>query len=374
MRPSWRDTGQGEAARRRDSVLATPCDPGQIPTRGPLLVTLTLALLAALALAVLAAGCGSGDVRDLPPAAEPARSPPATVPAAGRLLRLGSMPEGIVADSVTGTVATSLRNPDVLALIDGRRGRVLGRVAIPESARHLALGGPGGPVLVPAERADELARVSLPGGEVSRVGVGAHPHDAATAGGRVFVGDERAGTLSVVEPDARVRRIRVARQPGGLAALDRGRRVAVVSVRERVLEVYDSDTLRRVGRADAGVGPTHVVSNGRETLYVTDTAGDALLVFRLRPRVELIRRYALPGVPYGIAVDRVRARLWVTLTATNELLELSAGTRPRVLRRFATPRQPDSVAVDERAGRVYVTGTAEGVLQLLDPDEPVSRR
>jgi hypothetical protein len=323
---------------------------------------------AALSLLVVAvAGCGSAAPEDLPPAAEPVRSPALTDPPAGRLLRLGSMPEGIVADAATGIVAVGLRNPDRLALVDGRRGRVLRRVAIPESPRHLGLARPGGPVLVPAERANALAQVALPAGRTRVTSVGAYPHDVAAAAGRVFVGDERGSTVTVLEGDRVVRRTRVALQPGGLATLDRGRVLAVVSVRERVVELFDTRTLARLGRAPAGVGPTHVVTDGRSTLYVVDTAGDALLVFRSRPELELTRRYALLGAPYGIVGDRRRNRLWVTLTRTNELVELAAGTRPHELGRFAAPRQPDTVAVDERTGRVFVTGTAGGVLQVLDP-------
>jgi len=316
-------------------------------------------------LACAAAGCGSASPRELPPAAEPARSPPLATPPAGRLLRVGSMPEGIVADGATGIVAVGLRNPDRLALVDGRRGRVLRRVPIPESPRHLALAAAGGPVLVPAERANVLARVALPGGRVRPAAVGAYPHDVVAAAGRVFVGDERGAAVTVLEGGRTVGRIRVALQPGGLAVLDRGRALAVVSVRERVVELFDTRSLARLGRAAAGVGPTHVASDGRDTFYVVDTAGDALLVFHRRPKLELIRRYALLGAPYGIAADPRRNRLWTTLTRTNEVVELAAGSRPHELARFAAPRQPDTVAVDERTGRVFVTGTAAGVLQLL---------
>ena len=171
----------------------------------------------------------------------------------------------------------------------------------------------------------------------------------------------------MLEGDRTVGRWRTADQPGGVTPLDEGRRVAVVSVRERVVEVFDVATGERAGRADAGVGPTHAVSDGGGYLFVTDTAGGALLVYHLRPRLELIRRYPLPGSPYGIAIDNRRHRMFVTQTARNQLTELTVGGRPSLVRRYATPRQPNSVAADEATGRVYVTGKVDGVLQLLDP-------
>jgi DNA-binding beta-propeller fold protein YncE len=334
-----------------------------IATTGPIPV----AAAAIAAVAALVAGCGSVDfVGDLPRAAEPARSPDLEARPAGRVVAVGNRPEGVVADPVTGIVAVALREPDRLALVDGRSGRVTERVALPGSARHLSLAGPGGPVLVPAESADSLVRVALPGGAKDQVAVGTFPHDAAAARGRVFVGDEHANTVSVVDGDD-VQQIRVATQPGGLAALDDGRAVAVVSVRERVLELYDATTLERLGRTPVGAGPTHVVAGSEGRVYVVDTSGDGLLVVETRPKLEIRRRVALLGGPYGIAVDRERGRLWVTLTATNEVVELSGGARPRLLRSFPAVRQPNTVAVDDCSGRVYVTGTADGVLQLLDP-------
>lgn len=321
-----------------------------------------------LAVAPTGTGCGSRSTSELPPAAEPARSPPLTERPAGRVIRVGSAPEGVVADGRTGVVAVALRTPDRVALVEGSRGRLLRVVGVPESARHLALERAGGPVLVPAERANALARVALPGGQVrSAVGVGKYPHDAVAAGGRVFVGDERGDTVSVLRGRRRVARLPVARQPGGLASAAGGALVAVVAVRERVLEIFDTRTLRRVGRAPAGVGPTHVVSDGGNLLFVVDTEGDGVLLFRVRPRLELVRRVALPGSPYGVAIDRARRRLWVTATARNRLVELSANGRPRPLRELPAVRQADTVAVDGWTGRVFVTGRVAGTLQLVDP-------
>lgn len=170
-----------------------------------------------------------------------------------------------------------------------------------------------------------------------------------------------AGTVTAVGP------ARAATQPGTVAALESGRAAAVVAVRERVLELYTGHTLRRIGRAPAGVGPTHVACLDRGPCYVADTQGDALLVFAVGHGLELTRRYRLAGGPYGMALDPVRRRLFVTLPGRNELVELIAHGRPHVLRRWPTVRQPDSVAVDERSGTVFVTGRADGVLERVAP-------
>lgn len=151
------------------------------------------------------------------------------------------------------------------------------------------------------------------------------------------------------------------------ASLHAGRRLALLSTRERVLTLYATPAHRRLGRAPAGVGPTHVACLDRGPCYVADTRGDALLVYAVGNDVEPTRRYRLAGGPYALALDRVRRRLFVTLPGRNELVELVAHGRPHVLRRWPTVRQPEAVAVDERTGHVVVTGRAEGVLEHVAP-------
>jgi DNA-binding beta-propeller fold protein YncE len=148
----------------------------------------------------------------------------------------------------------------------------------------------------------------------------------------------------------------------------------VVRPRERVLEVYDTATRRRIARVPAGVGPTHVVAGPGHLIYVVDTAGDGLLVYELRPTLHLTRRLPILGAPYAIAADPVDHRLWVATTRTNRLVELADGARPHRLDSFPAVRQPDAVAVDPVRHRVYVTGRADGVVQILDAPDRGRRR
>ena len=198
--------------------------------------------------------------------------------------------------------------------------------------------------------------------------VGAHPHDVTPAANAVLVGDERGNALSVVRGAQVTATAKVATQPGGVAALDGGRRVAVVSVRERVLELYDTRTLRRIGRAPAGIGPTHVACLDRGPCYVADTAWRraARLLGRRRRRADAALR-ACPAARTASRSIGPAAGSSSTLPARNELVELVAHGRPHVVRRWPTVRQPDSVAVDEGTGDVFVTGRVDGVLERVTP-------
>lgn len=301
-------------------------------------------------------------------AAEPARAPVVSVAPAGRVITVGAQAEGIVADPVTHLVAVGVRDPDGLALFDGRTGEPAGRVALPGHLRHLELAAPGGPVLVPDEDSGALISVNLPGGAVqSTVPIGRYPHAALrTAGGTIAVADELGGAFVLVRDGRTVRRFTDVAQPGGLAAV--GELVGVVDVRDRTLTVYDTRVPKRESVVGAGVGPTHMVADRHGHLQVVDTRGGTLLTYEVEPRLRLLGATLLGGTPYGIAYDRVRDRLWVTLTSRNQVVAVDlSGRHPAVSAVFPTVRQPNTVAVDSSTGRVFVASRSDGSVELIDP-------
>ncbi len=220
-------------------------------------------------------------------------------------------------------------------------------------------------MLVPAEPADALVEVSLPGGRTRITRVGDQPHDAAGLGGRIYVGDEFSSTLTALDRGRVSGEATVDAQPGGVVAA--GDKVGVISVLAYTIELFDPDTLKGEGSRNAGLGPTHAVADADGRIYITDTRGDAVIVYATRPRLKWVGRLELPGSPYGIAADPQGDRVWVTLTARNEVVELQGGDQPKRLRSFPTVRQPNTVAVEPRSGRVYVASRTDGTLQLIDP-------
>jgi hypothetical protein len=149
------------------------------------------------------------------------------------------------------------------------------------------------------------------------------------------------------------RSVKTGREPIAAEGLDRGKKVAVLTGRERTLELYDARTLKRVGKTGAGIGPTGLATDGVELLWVTDVKGDALLVFHLRPRFELIRRVHQIGGPYAIAFDRERRGLWITVARTNQLVHYAAGSRPVLRETFPSIRDARRVSVSDDTVSVY---------------------
>jgi hypothetical protein len=152
-------------------------------------------------------------------------------------------------------------------------------------------------------------------------------------------GAQEAGQFSVDPAHDKLLRAdgksaRTGSEPTAVALLDGGERVAVLCGRERVLEIYDARTLKRLGRTGAGIGPVDLTTDGAQLAYVTDVKGDALLVFHLRPRFELIRRVHVIGGPYAIRYDKPHWQLSITLSKTGRTVHYAAGNRP-VLRAAA---------------------------------------
>ena len=305
----------------------------------------------------------------LPPP-EPADSPSLKEKPAGKVVEVGHLPEGAVADPKTGLVAVGLRDPDQLALVNGETGKVVRKAKLSGSARHLGLLAPGGPVLVPAETSDSLVQVSLPEGKVvSETPVDNYPHNVASApNGRIFVISEARSTDSVIENGKVVQKGKTPANPGGGSVTKSGL-LGVVGVRGLALGVYKAYTLDSISFVGAGKGPTHVAAGPDDRFYVADTRGDAVLVYRTRPNLARIARVSLPGgSPYGLAVDQQRKHLWVTLTAKNRLVEFDLkGDTPRQIAAYPTVRQPNSVTVNPATGHVFVAGRKAGVLQMIDP-------
>ena len=216
-----------------------------------------------------------------------------------------------------------------------------GGLPLPGVVRHLQLAAPGGPVLVPVERANALISVELPGGRAGPPTVtGSSPHDAAQApNGTVFVANEAGGTVTVLRGDRIVKVFTDSVQPAGMAPV--GDSMGMLDVRRNTLTEYDSEQLAIVGSTPAGAGPTHLVADKHGRMIAADTRGDSDP--RVCPTVGATgsRQCCSARGPYGITYGATRDRLWVASSGTNEVVGYDmAEPIPRQVLRFATVQNP----------------------------------
>lgn len=318
---------------------------------------------------VAVAGCSSSSKSKAPTrrkAAEPAKSPPAARTPAGTVTALASNPEGAVYDATTGLLAVAVRDPTRLLLIEPVSGQVALSIPLPGHARHLQLAAPGGPVLVPAENANALLQVALPGGTVTKTAVGTYPHDAAQAAdGTILVADEMGGTLSIVRNGQVVHTVSDLTQPGGVTTV--GNNAIAIDVGAFTVSVYDVINGKRFARRIAGSGPTHIAASRDGHVHVLDTRGGRVLTYGV-PTLDQLGAVKLGNAPYGVTYDNSRDLIWVTLTASNEVVGLSTATDTlQEVGRYPTVRQPNTVATDSVSGRIFVLSRTTGELQVITP-------
>ncbi len=321
-----------------------------------------VALFAAVA---LSAGCGGDE--EFRPAAEPAESPPLTQEPTGEVRAIGMGAEGMIFHERSNSVAVGLREPYRLAFVDPERLSIRRQYVLTNPVRHLGLSPGGLNVIVPIESANKIREIRPDRPIGPEIATGEHPHDATSAQGKLFIADEFGDTVSVIKGDEVVQTLPAPAQPGGIAATE-NRYISVITVAERVLQVYDADTGEELGQIPAGTGPTHIETIG-EYAYVADTEGDVVRKFRIGPEPEEVATVPAPGVPYGIAVDPERELLWVTLTATNRLAGYSiSGSTPRRVATYPTIRQANTVTVNPANGDVFVASRTNATIQRISPD------
>jgi hypothetical protein len=152
------------------------------------------------------------------------------------------------------------------------------------------------------------------------------------------------------------------REPLAVDRLSGGAQGAVLCGREREVLLFDQGSGESVERASAGIGPTAMVTDGKDATYVIDSLGEALLVYRRSP-FQLIRRVHLGGGPYAIAFDRERWGLWITRNGANDVVFYKAGWRPVLQETYPSIRDARQIAVED--GVVTVQSAAE--TQTLRP-------
>jgi hypothetical protein len=326
--------------------------------------------------ALLVAGCStgeqSGDPLQLaanPEAAKPATSPEQTATPAGEVLPLDRVVTALALDASTATLAVAVAEPPAVLLYDTADLAAAPR-STPLPGPAVRLSSTDGRLTASVPDADEIVRISLPGGEATGVPVADGPTDTTTVGDSTLVGQRDSRRVAVVRGDD-PGGTDVQRSISGLQSPDQllvtGDHVVVMDrLRSAVFDLDpSSDTLGAGLRA--GDGAANAVTDRYDRVLVTDARGGELLVFSTDP-VIMRQRYPVPGTPWGIAYDSERDLAWITVTETNEVVGLDvAGGEPEERARFATVHQPDSIAVDPGTGRVFIASADRGGIQVVQP-------
>jgi YVTN family beta-propeller protein len=160
-------------------------------------------------------------------------------------------------------------------------------------------------------------------------------------GGRAWVSNETAGTVSLLDAERRhkIRDISVGRVPQGMALTGHKDQLLVTNFGSNTVSVIDTVSAREVGRIAVCQGPIDVATSfqhglgqdGPELGYVSCFKDGSVAILDINRRQE-IQRIAVGHQPFGVAAHPDGGRIYVCVGGSNQLLVLQAGTPSRIIR------------------------------------------
>jgi hypothetical protein len=299
-----------------------------------------------------------------PVAATAPLSPAPSAPPAGTVVGSSAV-TALVADPATRMLAVAVAEPPSVLLYNlDALDAAPKTVALPGAAERLSASA--GQVLATVPGKALVAKIGLPGGELTTLAVDGQPSSARVSGNQTLVSVRDRKAVEVFDGDKLTKTI-----TGQLYSADdvltSGDGTVVLDKLRTALFRVDVAGGKVAEGLRAGDGATNAVADSFGRVLVTDTRESALLAFSTDPLL-LRQRYPVPGGAYGIAYDAPRGLAWVTLTERNEVVGFDVrGGEPAEKYRFTTVRQPNSVTVDEQTGRVVVGSAAGEGTQVISP-------
>lgn len=226
---------------------------------------------------------------------------------------------------------------------------------------------------------EDVCGVEVPSGRsLGCVRTGSKPHGIAVSrdGARVFVSNEGASTLSIV--DARERRViaevPVGERPNQLALSPDGRHVWVLNNGSASITIVDAESGAVVRTVPSGRGPHIIVTNAARNAAIVTAEGDSSLeVFDLTTfeRRSVVPVFAWPRV---LAVTPDGTTAFLTIRWLNGALVVGldgAGPRDRIALgepRFAAEgKDAHGIALTPAGDELLLTTQITGQLTFADP-------
>jgi YVTN family beta-propeller protein len=158
------------------------------------------------------------------------------------------------------------------------------------------------------------------------------------------------------------------RRPVALVLADDGRRLFVANERSGSVSVVDTAALRPVAEAAVGKQLLDLAATPQGRLLAVDQEANELIVLeRKGPSVEVAARVTVAPAPVGVQVDPGGARCFVASLWSRQLSVVDlAASAPRVVKTVALPFAPRRMLLLADAGKLVVADSFGGRLGLVD--------
>ncbi len=190
------------------------------------------------------------------------------------------------------------------------------------------------------------------------------------AGERVFVTNERAGTVSVIENDRVVATFHAGARPRGIVLSPDHKKLLVASshmkntiTKDRdSVRVFDAETLKEIRRFDCGTDPEGiaVTGDGRMAIVSNEDAGTATIIDTASGKSVSV----VTGTePEGVAVHGTTALVTGETSSTITKIDLA---KKRVEANFFVDARPRAVTFTRNGARAYASAEVAGTINVID--------
>ena len=215
---------------------------------------------------------------------------------------------------------------------------------------------------------------------------GSEPHSAPTAAVRVFVSNETAGTVAIVDPATGVVEhvVAVGKRPRGLKLSRDGRQLFVALSGSPIAPPgVDESTLPPPDRAADGIGVVDLATrtlvrtypSGQDpesfdlsldgkTLYVSNEETAEMSVLDLATGT-IVARVPVGEEPEGVTVRPDGRAVYVTSEADGTVVAIDTSTRA-VIARVPTAKRPRSIVFTPDGATMFVTGETGNAVSVVD--------
>ncbi|TKD50479.1 cytochrome D1 domain-containing protein [Sphingomonas baiyangensis] len=275
-----------------------------------------------------------------------------------RRLETGPAPHEIAISPDGRTAAIVHYGGSGIDLFDVASATLIERIDIaPNQRPHGLVWLPDGRLVATAEGSDSLAIVRVAhtgdGPRVRQVPTGqqgSHMVAVSRDGARAYVVNMRSASVSVIDlaRGAKLRDIRVGREPEGIALSPKGDRLWIADRGGARLHVFDTATMREVGSVGVGAVPIRVAISPDGRHAVTSNFGDGTLTVVDTQTLQPARTIRVSGdkafEQVTILFDANGERLYVAETGIDRIAEVDFASG-RVLGRLPAGRQGDGLAI-----------------------------
>jgi YVTN family beta-propeller protein len=199
---------------------------------------------------------------------------------------------------------------------------------------------------------------------------GVHGIALASEFGKGFVGNGKAGTVSVIDLKTllHLTEIPAGKKPDAIVYDPGTRKVIVANAESNSVTIIDAAHSKAEATIDIGGAPEYIATDLKGTAWVNIADKDALAVIDIKSQ-RLVRTAPLEGCkePTALAIDRQKARLFVG--CRNKVMTIVDAATLKVLARLPIGDHVDAAEFDDESGVAFAS-TGDGVLTMIRETAP----